>query len=200
VHRHDVRALTVAAPEISEQGDLLGAPSRKKCSYRKPSGIDYQKWARPGVPMLISGGDDTKLYAYPANTFLDFYPHDICPAPQRLFMQLASEPKVRGGPIMLTQYPAWLDVSMINVGMDNDLKAKTMDIKLGKRKGRFEFPDKRERHLVAGNPSKLLARIKCKASQRIICSAISESGNLIAFSDRIKPRLFELKMKLSTTY
>ena len=72
VHTHDVRALTVATPEISEQGDLLGAPSRKKCSYRKPSGIDYQKWARPGVPMLISGGDDTKLYMYLANTFLDF--------------------------------------------------------------------------------------------------------------------------------
>jgi len=69
-----------------------------------------------------------------------------------------------------------------------------MDIKLGKRKGIFEFPDKRERHLVAGNPSKLLTRIKYKASQRIICSAISESGNFITFSNHIKPRLFELKM------
>lgn len=198
VHTHDVRALTVATPLISEQGEFLGAPSRKKHNYRKPLGMDYRKWALPGVPMLISGGDDTKLFAYPANTFLDFYPHDICPAPQRLFMQLACEPKVVGCPIMLTQYPGWLDVSMINVGMCNDLKAKTMDIKLGKRKGRSKFPDKREKHLLMGNPSKLLARIKCKASQRIICSAISESGNLIAFSDRIKPRLFELKMRLST--
>lgn len=198
VHTHDVRALTVATPQISEQGELLGAPSRKKHSYRKPPGMDYQKWAVPGVPMLISGGDDTKLFAYPANTFLDFYPHDICPAPQRLFVQLACGPEIKGGPMMLIQYSSWLDVSMINVGMDNEFKAKTMDIKLGKRKGRFEFPEKKEKHLVRGNSSKLLARLKCKASQRIICSAISESGNLIAFSDRIKPRLFEMKIKLST--
>jgi len=38
VHTHYVRALTVTIPKIYEQIDLLGVPSRKKCSYRKPSG------------------------------------------------------------------------------------------------------------------------------------------------------------------
>ncbi|KAM0040251.1 putative WD repeat-containing protein PCN [Helianthus debilis subsp. tardiflorus] len=32
--------------------------------------------------MLISAGDDTKLFAYPANEFTKFAPHDISLAPQ----------------------------------------------------------------------------------------------------------------------
>lgn len=40
----------------------------------------------------------------------------------------------------------------------------------------------------------LLARIKAKASRRIICSSISNSGELFAYSDHVRPSLFELKM------
>ena len=39
----------------------------------------------------------------------------------------------------------------------------------------------------------LLVRIKSKASQRIIGSTISAPGSLFAYSEHVKPSLFELK-------
>ncbi|CBI19382.3 unnamed protein product, partial [Vitis vinifera] len=39
----------------------------------------------------------------------------------------------------------------------------------------------------------LLVRVKSKASRKIICSTISASGSLFAYSDHVKPSLFELK-------
>ncbi|XP_074588267.1 WD repeat-containing protein PCN-like [Curcuma longa] len=41
--------------------------------------------------------------------------------------------------------------------------------------------------------TQLLARVKSKGSSKIICSAISSSGMLFAYSDQKKPCLFELK-------
>jgi U3 small nucleolar RNA-associated protein 4 len=39
----------------------------------------------------------------------------------------------------------------------------------------------------------ILARIKTKGSRKIICSTISNAGVLFAYSDHVKPNLFELK-------
>lgn len=41
--------------------------------------------------------------------------------------------------------------------------------------------------------TQLLARVKSKGSSKIICSAISSSGMLFAYSDQKNPCLFELK-------
>ncbi|KAL0432589.1 UNVERIFIED_CONTAM: WD repeat-containing protein PCN [Sesamum latifolium] len=43
----------------------------------------------------------------------------------------------------------------------------------------------------------LVARVKCKASRKIICSTISLSGTSFAYSDHVKPNLFELKRNKS---
>ncbi|KAH9301389.1 hypothetical protein KI387_012972, partial [Taxus chinensis] len=209
VHTHDIRALTVAVPLIYEKGEFRAEPSIKERGDRRPSGLDYCKWAIPGVPMLISGGDDAKLFAYPANRFLDFNPHDICPAPQRVFVQLVSKPNIGEGPIMMTQYPSRLDVSMINMGINFELgkrKSRGFDSE-NNYKGQKYTLHKSERHQngdntranshVKGSPPKLMVTVKCKHSQHIICSAISESGHLIALSDHIKPSLYKLKLDLS---
>nr|XP_017228802.1 PREDICTED: U3 small nucleolar RNA-associated protein 4-like isoform X2 [Daucus carota subsp. sativus] len=84
-HTHDVRALTVAVP-ISredtfpdekvkkEKSDSVPKNEkvyrkRKKDRVKKPHDFSFRKWGHIGVPMLISAGDDTKLFAYAANEF-----------------------------------------------------------------------------------------------------------------------------------
>ncbi|XXG56848.1 hypothetical protein AAC387_Pa03g4158 [Persea americana] len=86
-HTHDVRSLAVAVP-ISSEDPLPSEKATRIRSREKPSTFSYHKWAHLGVPMLISAGDDTKLFAYSAKEFTKFAPHDICPAPQRVPIQL----------------------------------------------------------------------------------------------------------------
>ncbi|KAJ8638270.1 hypothetical protein MRB53_012537 [Persea americana] len=86
-HTHDVRSLAVAVP-ISSEDPLPSEKVTRIRSREKPSTFSYHKWAHLGVPMLISAGDDTKLFAYSAKEFTKFAPHDICPAPQRVPIQL----------------------------------------------------------------------------------------------------------------
>ncbi|KAK9091929.1 hypothetical protein Syun_026840 [Stephania yunnanensis] len=68
---------------------MLGDKVKRKRGSEKPINFSYNKWAHLAVPMLISAGDDTKLFAYSAQEFTKFAPRDICPAPQRLPIQLA---------------------------------------------------------------------------------------------------------------
>ncbi|KAK9128805.1 hypothetical protein Syun_017602 [Stephania yunnanensis] len=82
----DVNAL--AADSKSYQGPMLGDKVKRKRGSEKPINFSYNKWAHL-APMLISAGDDTKLFAYSAQEFTKFAPRDICPAPQRLPIQLA---------------------------------------------------------------------------------------------------------------
>lgn len=172
-HTHDIRALTVAVPICREeplQDDVV-----KRIRHRKkPNDFSYRKWAHLGVPMLMSGGDDTKLFAYSAQEFTKFSPHDICPAPQRAPMQLVLNTVFNQAPLLLVQGAHSLDILCI-------------------RPKSGSFGDK------ACGPSKghtkadLLVRVKSKASRKIICSTISNSGKLFAYSDHTKPNLFELK-------
>ncbi|KAK1405628.1 putative U3 small nucleolar RNA-associated protein 4 [Heracleum sosnowskyi] len=100
-HTHDVRALTVAVP-ISREDTF----SDEK--VKRPR-LSYLKWA----PMLISAGDDTKLFAYSANEFTQFSPHDICPVPQKPPMQLVLNTVFNQTPLLLSQASKWLDVFCI---------------------------------------------------------------------------------------
>ncbi|CAK9875951.1 unnamed protein product [Sphagnum jensenii] len=169
-HTHDVRALTVAFPIINE--DLPVQKRRKQLQKSKLSPqTDYRKWALSQTAMLISGGNDAKLFAYPANSFLLFYPHDISPAPERPFFQLAHQSAVRSGTLMMAQHPTWVDVWNI----DTYAPAPNMH------------------HQSNAQPLKLLARIKCKLSGHITCSAISGNGCLVAVSDCQRPRLYQLE-------
>ncbi|PON91142.1 WD repeat containing protein [Trema orientale] len=178
-HSHDVRALTMAVP-ISREDPLPDQEVKRLRRKEKPVDFSYHKWAHLGVPMLISAGDDTKLYAYSAKEFTRFAPHDVCPAPQRVPVQLAVNTVFNQSSLLLVQASCWLDILCVRT-----------------KKG--QLPD------TASGPSggvvatDLLARIKSKASRIIICSTISNSGMLFAYSDHVKPSLFELKRKVGTS-
>ncbi|MBA0798263.1 hypothetical protein Gohar_008870, partial [Gossypium harknessii] len=124
-HTHDVRALTVAVP-ISSEGslsdearDLQDEKERevKKIRFKGKKLLDfsYSKWARFRVPMLVSAGDDAKLFAYSAKEFTRFSPHDVCPAPQRVPVQLVVNTRFSQTSFLLVQASSWLDVLCVRV-------------------------------------------------------------------------------------
>ncbi|ONK79691.1 uncharacterized protein A4U43_C01F9060 [Asparagus officinalis] len=166
VHTHDVRALTVAVPITNE--DALPDERLPKLRRRaKPVNFSYRKWAQLGVPMLISSGDDSKLFAYPAKEFTQFDPHDICPAPQRVSMQLVNNTAIDGH-LMFAQQIGQLDVILVSL----------------------------DHHSSPNIPkTKNLARIKTKECRKIISSAVSNNGMFIAYSDNVRPCLLELRQK-----
>ncbi|KAG9445289.1 hypothetical protein H6P81_016629 [Aristolochia fimbriata] len=169
-HTHDVRALTIAVP-VSREDALLNEKAIKVRRRERPLDFSYHKWAHVGVPMLISAGDDAKLYAYSAKQFTKFAPHDICPAPQRLPIHLVPNTSVKGTSMMLVQSTSHLDLVSIQLKKDAP-------------------PDKGNRRAAK---TTLLARVKSKASRKIICSAMSSSRSMFAYSDHVKPNLFDLK-------
>ncbi|XP_019084008.1 PREDICTED: U3 small nucleolar RNA-associated protein 4 isoform X2 [Camelina sativa] len=168
-HTHDIRALTVAVPISREDpfsDDILpDKASRKHRKKGKPVDFTYHKWAHLGVPMLISAGDDAKLFAYSIQEFTKFSPHDICPAPQRVPMQMVHNSVFDKTSLLLAQGISTLDILRLNVSSDSSGRAST----------------------------KSLVRVKSRDSRKIICSAISNTGSLFAYSDQIGPSLFELK-------
>ncbi|KAJ4879834.1 transducin family protein / WD-40 repeat family protein [Raphanus sativus] len=167
-HTHDIRALTVAVP-ISSEGSLpdgnAKGKSRKQRRKEKPGAISYHKWADVGVPVLISAGDDAKLFAYSVQEFTKFHPHDICPAPQRVPMQMVHNTVFNQTSLLLVQDSCSLDILGIHISSDSSGRVST----------------------------KPLVRVKSKGGRKIICSAISNAGSLFAYSDQIRPSLFELK-------
>lgn len=175
-HTHDVRALTIAVP-ISHEDLPPGEKVKRSRGSEKPLDFSYHKWAHLGVPMLISAGDDTKLFAYSVKEFTKFSPHDICPAPQRMPMQLVLKTHFNQIPLLLIQSAHFLDIFCVR------LKNGVTDVSPSSSGGLAS--------------TDLVARIKCKASRKIICSTISSSGALFAYSDHVKPNLFELKRKKS---
>ncbi|KAG6409231.1 hypothetical protein SASPL_132265 [Salvia splendens] len=172
-HTHDIRALTLATP-ISHEDLPPDEKVKRSRGPNKPLDFSYHKWAHLGVPMLISAGDDTKLFAYSVKEFTKFSPHDICPAPQRMPMQLVLKTLFNQTPLLLAQSANFLDIFCVqlqNGGVTDIIPSSS-----------------------AGSArTDLVARIKCKASRKIICSTISSSGALIAYSDHVKPNLFALK-------
>lgn len=149
-----------------------------KIRRREKSEFSYHKWAHLGVPMLISGGDDTKLFAYSAREFTQFAPHNFCPAPQRPLINLARDSTVNGDSVMLVQSANWLDVVLVTV--QNKLTPSTSS------RGDVTI--------------RQLARLKSKGSRKIICSAASTNGTLLAYSDSVRPCLFALKHKGGKKY
>ncbi|KAJ9560351.1 hypothetical protein OSB04_005511 [Centaurea solstitialis] len=175
-HTHDVRALVVAVP-ISRE-DLLPEDKIKRArgSRVKPLDFSYNKWAHTGIPMLISAGDDTKLFAYSVNEFTKFAPHDICPAPQRPPIQLVSSTVDRLTYLLLVQASHWLDIFTVHVKREDEPKM-------------FSGPS------GGLSTTDMVARVKSKGLRKIICSSISPSGRYFSYSDHLKPCLFELKKK-----
>ncbi|KAH1047374.1 hypothetical protein J1N35_038158 [Gossypium stocksii] len=177
-HTHDVRALTMAVPicsegSLSDEAKDLQDEKRKKVKRirtreKKPLDFSYGKWAHFGVPMLVSAGDDAKLFAYSAMEFTRFSPHDICPAPQRVPIQLVTGSRFNQTSFLFVQASCWLDVLSVNAS----------DVGSGPYGG-----------LVTTN---IVARVKSKAGRKIICSAMSNSGEFFGYSDHIRPSLFEL--------
>ncbi|KAK4277397.1 hypothetical protein QN277_015401 [Acacia crassicarpa] len=171
-HTHDVRALTVAVPICRE--DPLPDETKRPRRLEKPIDFSYRKWAHLGVPMLISAGDDTKFFAYAVKEFTKFSPHDICPAPQRAPIQLVLKTTYNQTAILLVQSSHYLDF-----------------ISVQPKKG--VFPDVTRPTSGGFAKSEPLVRFKSKSSRKIICSTIADSGVLFAYSDHVKPSLFELK-------
>ncbi|KAJ9560489.1 hypothetical protein OSB04_005649 [Centaurea solstitialis] len=173
-HTHDVRALVVAVPITRE--DLLPEDKIKRArgSRVKPLDFSYNKWAHTGVPMLISAGDDTKLFAYSVNEFTKFAPHDICPAPQRPPIQLVCSTVDRLTYLLLVQASHSLDIFTVHLKREDEPKM-------------FSGPS------GGLSTTDMVARVKSKGSRKIICSSISPSGRYFSYSDHLKPCLFELK-------
>ncbi|KAI4967027.1 hypothetical protein ZWY2020_034431 [Hordeum vulgare] len=168
-HSHDVRALTMAVPICKEDA----VPEEKVVKIRRKDEFSYHKWAHLGVPMLISGGDDTKLFAYSARDFTQYSPHNFCPAPQRPLINLARDCTVNGDSVMLVQSVNCLDVLLVSV--QNKQAPSTSS------RG-----DATIRQVV---------HLKSKGSRKIIASAVSTNGMLFAYSDCVKPCLFALRHK-----
>ncbi|KAL3351649.1 hypothetical protein AABB24_019965 [Solanum stoloniferum] len=171
-HTHDVRALAVAVP-IAHEEPIVEQKTKKRRFKEKPLEFSYHKWAHFGVPMLISGGDDTKLFAYSAKEFTKFSPHDICPSPQRPPIQIAVNTTFSQVSLLLVQASYWIDIFCVCV------KNGVVSDSCGPSGGAAR--------------TDLVARVKCKTSRKITCSAISPSGVLFAYSDHVRPCLFELK-------
>lgn len=151
-----------------------------KIRRREKHEFSYHKWAHLGVPMLISGGDDTKMFAYSAKEFTQFAPHNFCPAPQRPLINLARDSTVNGESVMLVQSPNWLDVLLVTV--QNKLTTPSTSSSKGDATVRQ------------------LARLKSKGSRKIISSAASINGTLLAYSDGVRPCLFALRHKGGKKY
>ncbi|KAL8155684.1 hypothetical protein AgCh_000907 [Apium graveolens] len=188
-HTHDVRALTVAVP-ISREDTFPDEKVKKEKSdsvpknekvYRKrkervkkkPHDFSFRKWGHIGVPMLISAGDDTKLFAYAANEFTQFFPHDICLVPQKPPMQLVLNTVFNQTPLLMIQASKWLDVFCV--------RSKTSS-----------HPDISSDPCAGIATTDLVVRVKSKASQKIICSSMSNSGVFFSYSDQKKPSLLKL--------
>ncbi|CAN1223347.1 WD repeat-containing protein PCN [Linum perenne] len=172
-HTHDVRALTMAVP-ICREDPLPEEKVKKDRKRRRHVEFSYHKWAHLGVPMLISASDDTKLFAYSAKEFSKFSPHDICPAPQRMPIHLVLNTMFNKNPLLLVQATSTLDIFSVRTKGGN-----ISDGVPGPSKGRAN--------------TDLVARIKTKSSRKIICSSISNTGMLFAYSDHVKANLFDLK-------
>lgn len=133
----------------------------------KPNDFSYHKWAHVGVPMLISAGDDTKLVAYPAQQFTEYDPHHMCPIPQRTPIQVALNTSFNQLPMLLLQSSHWVEVRLLH------LKNVRTTGGYAKAEG--------------------VGRVKSKASRKIICSTLANSGAFLAYSDNAKPCLFKLE-------
>ncbi|GAB4836763.1 hypothetical protein Ancab_001675 [Ancistrocladus abbreviatus] len=113
-HTHDVRALRIAVP-ISKEETLLDDKVKRARRKEKPLDFSYHKWAHLGVPMLLSAGDDTKIFAYSDKEFTKFSPHDICPAPQRVQVQLVLNSIFSQTPLLLIQASYWIEICSLQL-------------------------------------------------------------------------------------
>ncbi|GAB2228268.1 hypothetical protein Droror1_Dr00010098 [Drosera rotundifolia] len=175
-HTHDVKALTVAVP-VNQEDEL--PPQKKGKKYRKaakPMDSSYLKWAHLGVPMLLSAGDDTKIFAYSAMQFTEFSPHDICPAPQRMPGQLVLNSALNVAPLLLVQGPYRIDIFALSL--------KNVVFEKGSGKS----------GILA--PTKPLAQFPNK--KKIVCSTISPSGLFLSYSTNVKLSLVELQISQSS--
>ncbi|KAI3865140.1 hypothetical protein MKX03_029227 [Papaver bracteatum] len=171
-HTHDVRALTVAVPSRSKE-PLPDIKLKRERHHRDPNDFGYRKWLNLRVPMLISAGDDAKLFAYSAQEFTNFAPHDICPAPQRVPIQLVQNTLMgKWGICPKIDYGA----SMILVQNSNSLDVSLVHLKSGK---------------VSRKSASTSLFTSIKSRSKIICSTMSCSGMLFAYSDHEKPHLFK---------
>ncbi|XP_039009397.1 WD repeat-containing protein PCN-like [Hibiscus syriacus] len=141
---------------------------RIRSREKKPFDFIYGKWAHFGVPTLVSAGGDAKLFAYSAKEFTRFSPHDICPAPQRVPIQLVTSTRFNRSSFLLVQASHWLDV----------LCVKVPDVGSGSYGGPLT--------------TNIVGRVKSKACRKIICSAMANPGELFGYSDLIRPSLFAL--------
>ncbi|MCO5547308.1 hypothetical protein L7F22_000756 [Adiantum nelumboides] len=240
-HTHDVNALVVASPPVSEHTAELDCKPKleRKRKKLKRSWIeqDQAKVGQAGVvSMLVSGGNDAKLFTYPANAFLAFHPHDICFAPQRTPVTLALGSKFQSGLIMMAQHEHQVELWKITINGSDASRQSSLSPSADTQNALSPSPGKRKLqesteqgskkrmangHMrkdrarmlnlsngpsnespvpshtgrMKGSPPELLARIKCKSLENITCSAISDTGQYVAISDQLQPRMYELEQR-----
>jgi U3 small nucleolar RNA-associated protein 4 len=133
--------------------------SRAKKKIKSWMNSSQFKLDRMAIPMLISAGNDAKLFTYPANAFIAFQPHDVCHAPQRTPISLAV--KQHDGHIMIAQHEHEVEVWRIIVNRPNSTNAEQNKSSWsncnGKRKSQ-ELPHHNGRQKIANGHSKDISR------------------------------------------
>eukprot|EP00897_Mesotaenium_endlicherianum_P000557 jgi/Mesen1/10501/ME000083S10004 len=130
-HTHDIRALAVAilpqAPPGEDEHTVPHRSSRRQQKRRGGGRPDPARWQVPGVAMLVSGGNDTQMFTYPANSFLAFHPYSICPAPQPPAMQLAASSSSSSGCSSSSSSPAGSHQRLLLVQQASELEVWSVD-------------------------------------------------------------------------
>ena len=114
-------------------------PKRKRTKENPNSApVDHRKWAHFQAAMLISGGNDAKLFTYSAKGFLSYHPHDVCPCPERPFIQLAKRSGLNGEvTLLMSQHSTKVDIWKIqskDLPSRNSSATENGHSVLGKRK------------------------------------------------------------------
>ena len=158
-----------------------GARKRQKQSGAQGPG---QQNTPAVVPMLVSGGNDSRLFAFAAESFMTFYPHAFCPSPQPPPMALSR--RGQAASLLLVQQPYEIDIWQLpgQEGNGSLKKRKKEGMENGTHGGGEAAKDPQ-------GPS-LIARMKMSSPEAITCSAVSPDGRHVAYSDSSKVRLFEL--------
>ncbi|KAH7302800.1 hypothetical protein KP509_23G087200 [Ceratopteris richardii] len=150
-HTHDVNALVVACPPVSEHLEDLHKKSKPRSRRKKLK----KPWTEHGqkvsgvvgvIPMLVSGGNDAKLFTYPANAFLAFHPHDICFAPQRTPISIALSLNLQHELIMMAQHEHQVEIWKVTMNASNKQVSSTSvvnpsTVESPPRPGKRKMPD-----------------------------------------------------------
>ncbi len=176
-HSHDVYALAVCQHSrfFSERKG-------------KSDGGDEKARAWMSQPLLISGGQDTKLCAYSINDFVDRRPVWILPIPATGLISKSTDYSVVG-----VKHRNHVDVWSVRLPGGNNAK----NSKSPKKRRKVDADDNEQLKInndamIDGENCVLALRLELKSAEHIHSFAVSSNGRYLAVSGHFGFRLWEL--------